>query len=161
MPASHTTTRTLNLTIDLLDRAERELAAYFDRRCDLRRRDGWRDTVAATLATIPAYHLGVLSLRHCARVWPEAITKAFGADASIAIRLDCCDHPGTGSTPALEAAAAERLVAILAKEGRGSPTVLDLSMRAGDHFESAVRAYAKARALHDMGGLTEMANAAE
>ena len=63
--------------------------------------------VATTvLATIPAYHLGVLSLHHSDRVWPEPITRAFGAYASLAIRLDCCDHPGAGSTSALEAAAA-------------------------------------------------------
>ena len=80
--------------------------------------------------------------------WPNAVEKAFGAFASLAIRLDCCAHPASGSTPALEAAAAERLAAVVAAEGPESATVTDLWCRATDHFDRAVRAYVKARRKH-------------
>jgi len=143
-----TTTRPFKITPEIQEHAERELADYFAGRSNRCRRNGWRERVEAVLATVSGYHLGVLRLYHAPRVWPEAITKAFGSSASLAIRLDCCDHPAQGSTAALEAAAAERLVAVIAQEGPTGPTVIDLYGRADDHFDAAVRAYAKARAKH-------------
>ena len=145
MPRSQTETRSPQLTFEALEHAEGEVAAYFARRQDKRRRDGWREAVEAAFAVIPAYHRGVFSLYHADRSWPEVIEKAFGQEAWIAIRLDCCDHPAAGSTPALEAAAAERIAAIIAKEGFDCASVSKLRGRARDHFERAVIAYAKAR----------------
>jgi len=157
-----TTTRTFKITPEIQEHAERELADYFARRSNSRRRNGWRERVEAVLATVSGYHLGVLRLYHAPRVWPEAITKTFGRAASLAIRLDCCDHPAQGSTAALEAAAAERLAAVIAQEGPRARAVDRLRGRACDHFHAAVRAYAKARAKH-VGACPadDMADAAE
>ena len=143
-----TTTRPFKITPEIQEHAERELADYFAGRSNRCRRNGWRERVEAVLATVSGYHLGVLRLYHAPRVWPEAITKAFGSSASLAIRLDCCDHPAQGSTAALEAAAAERLAAVIAQEGPRARAVDRLRGRACDHFHAAVRAYAKARAKH-------------
>ena len=143
-----TTTPAFKITPEIHDHAERELADYFAGHRNRCRRDGWRERVEAILATVSGYHLGVLRLYHAPRVWPEVITRTFGRSASLAIRLDCCDHPAQGSTAALEAAAAERLAAVIAEEGPTGPTVLDLYARSDDHFDAAVRAYAKARAKH-------------
>jgi hypothetical protein len=150
MPRSCTSTKTrsLPLSFEALDHAEGELARYYTRRQDKRRRGGWRDTVEATLAAIPAYHRGVFSLHYADRSWPDAIRSSFGPYASLAIRLDCCDHPATGSTPSLEAVAAERLAAVIARDGSGCATVTNLHVRAGNHFASSLRAYAKARRKH-------------
>ena len=157
-----TTTPAFKITPEIQEHAERELADYFAGRSNRCRRDGWRDRVEAVLATVSGYHLGVLRLYHAPRVWPAVITTAFGRSASLAIRLDCCDHPAQGSTAALEAAAAERLAAVIAQEGSTSSTVIDLDARADDHFDAAVCAYAKARAKHAGAcPADEMAEAAE
>jgi len=143
-----TTTRPFKITPEIQEHAERELADYFAGRSNRCRRNGWRERVEAVLATVSGYHLGVLRLYHAPRVWPAVITKTFGRSASLAIRLDCCDHPAQGSTAALEAAAAERLAAVIAQEGPRARAVDRLRGRARDHFHAAVRAYAKARAKH-------------
>jgi hypothetical protein len=145
MPRSSTETRSVPfITEETAQRAERELARYFARRHDRRR----RQTVEGVLAVLSAYHLGVLSLHYASRSWPNVVEKAFGDFASLAIRLDCCDHPASGSTPALETVAADRLAAIVAAEVPGAKTVTRLLRRATRHFDRAVRAYAKARLQH-------------
>jgi hypothetical protein len=144
MPRSSTETRSVQITEEDIDRAEHQLERYF-----ARRRDGRRSqNVEGVLAALSAYHRGVLSLHYADRSWPSPVKTAFRGFASLAIRLDCCDHPASGSTPALEAAAAERLAAIVAAEGPHAETVTDLFHRAIDHFHRAVRAYAKARLQH-------------
>ena len=143
-----TATNAFKITYEILDHAERELDDYFAGRRNFRRGRAWRERVEGILATVSGYHLGVLRLYHARRDWPEAIEKAFGSSASLAIRLDCCDHPAQGSTAALEAAAAERLAAVIAQEGPRARAVDRLRGRACDHFHAAVRAYAKARAKH-------------
>jgi hypothetical protein len=152
MPRSSTETRSIPIAVEAEAPVYRELANYFGRRSDLPHREDWRETVAAVLAVLPAYHRGVLALHHAGRAWPKPIDKAFGAFASLAIRLDCCDHPASGSTSALEAAAAERLAAVIAAEGPDSATVAYLWLRATDHFDSAVHAYATARLQHSKAG---------
>jgi hypothetical protein len=149
MPRSSSETPELQLSDYAIDRAEREIEAYFTRPHDGRRHEGWRATVEAVLATLPAYHRGVLSLHHDAeRSWPAPLRTAFGGCASLAVRLDCCDHPAIGPTPVLEAAAAERLVAIVAAKGTAAARITNLCLRAWDLFDEAVRAYAKARRAH-------------
>ena len=126
-------------------RATRELAAYF---ASVRgKRPPCENTAAveATLAAVGGYRLGVLRLYHDARVWPAAVTKRFGKLASIAVRLDCADHPAEGSTPALEAAAAERLAAMASGDG-ATYALAELEHRAGRHYRRALRGYTKALA---------------
>ncbi len=144
MPRSSTETVSLQITEEAAERAERELARYFARRHDRQR----RQTVEGVLAGLSGYHRGVLSLHYASRSWPDLVEKAFGRFASLAIRLDCCDHPASGSTPALEAVAADRLAAIVAADGPRAKTVTRLLRRATRHFDRAVRAYAKARLQH-------------
>ena len=157
-----TTTPAFKITPEIHDHAERELDAYFAGRRNFGRGRGWRERVETILATVSGYHLGVLRLYYAPRDWPVAIRSAFGASASLAIRLDCCDHPAQGSTAALEAAAGERLAGIIAQDGPNARAVARLRGRACDHFHAAVRAYAKARAKH-VGGCPadDMAEAAE
>ena len=129
-----------------LDRAERQLAAYFERKHEGARRRDKDEAVEATFASIPAYHRGVLSLYHDARTWPDAVEKALGQYAAVAVRLDCADHPAVGPTPTVELAAAERIGAIVAAEGEGAPSLAPLFGRAMKHHERALRAFAKALA---------------
>ena len=143
-----TATNAFKITYEILDHAERELDDYFAGRRNFRRGRAWRERVEGILATVSGYHLGVLRLYHAPRDWPEAIEKAFGSSASLAIRLDCCDHPAQGSPAALEAAAGARLAGIIAQDGPNARAVARLRGRACDHFHAAVRAYAKARAKH-------------
>jgi hypothetical protein len=103
--------------------------------------------VEAILGSLSGYHLGVLSLHHGARVWPEAVTKKLHGFASLGVRLYCADHPATGSTPDLERAAAERIAAMAAvadDDKEASEMLFRLMIRASSHYDRAVRAYAKA-----------------
>jgi hypothetical protein len=126
--------------------AERELEAYFARRRAAAPRDAEDEMVEATLASISAYHRGVLTLHHDARTWPEGVVAALSPYASIGVRLDCADHPGAGSTPALEQVAAQRIAALFAAEGDKSQRLTLLFSRAMTHHMRAIRGYAKALA---------------
>lgn len=129
------------------ERAPKELAAYFARVRSgepLRPEDA---DVAAIFGSLSGYHRGVLSLHHAARVWPPAVTKSLQEFATLGVRLYCADHPATGSTPELERAAAEHLAAMAAvteTDKDASALLVDLYVRASDHYHRAVRAYAKA-----------------
>jgi hypothetical protein len=126
-------------------RAENELETYFARTRDAGPRTTARDhAVAATLASISAYHRGVLTLYYDARTWPDEVTKALGEYASIGVRLNCADHPAVGSTPTLERAAAQRIVALVTVEGSNASVLVDLWARAAEHHDRALRAYVKA-----------------
>jgi hypothetical protein len=124
--------------------AESELEAYFARKRKAAPRTAEDEVVAATLASISAYHQGVLKLYYDGRTWPEEITKALGAYASIGIRLDCAHHPAMGSTPILEHAAAERITAIVASKGFGADSISELVVRAMEHHDRALHGYMKA-----------------
>jgi len=125
-----------------IERAERELAHFT-------RPVGARDaTVTAVLATIAAHHHAVLAKRFTPRAWPDAVTRAFGNVAAIAIRLECSDHPAEGPTSTLEKLAAERVVALV--EAEGPLALLDLRIRAEDYCHRALRAYAKALAKREV-----------
>jgi hypothetical protein len=129
------------------ERAPGELARYFARSQSGEPLQAEDARVEAILGPLSGYHRGVLSLHHGARVWPEAVTKALYGFATLGVRLYCADHPATGSTPQLERAAAERLVAMAAvadDDKEASAVLFGLMIRASRHYDRAVRAYAKA-----------------
>ena len=124
-----------------------DLAGYFARSQSGEPLQAQDADVGAILASLSGYDRGVLTLHHRARVWPEAVTKALHGFASLGIRLYCADHPATGSTPELERAAAEVLAAkaaVAAVDADASAMLHDLVLRASDHHDCAVRAYANA-----------------
>jgi hypothetical protein len=137
------------------ERAPAQLAGYFARS---QRGEPLRpeDTeVEAIFGSLGGYHRGVLSLHHRARVWPEAVAKALHGFPSLGVRLYLADHPATGSTPALERAAAEHLAAkaAVADVDKDAHAMLfDLGIRASAHYDRAVRAYAKAARRRARGG---------
>jgi len=129
------------------ERAPGELAGYFARSQSGEPLQAEDADVGAILGSLSAYHRGVLSLHHRARAWPEAVTKALSGFASLGVRLYCADHPATGSTPELERVAAEGLAAKAAVadvDKDASAMLIDLVVRASSHYDTAVRAYAKA-----------------
>ena len=114
------------------------------------------------LRAIPAFHRGVLALRHTERAWPTAIAQEFGELASVVVRLECALHPSVGvSTEALERASVERLQDAISRcarararrvpAGRSRPMTVSekglvrLARRARRHVEMAHRALTEAR----------------
>jgi hypothetical protein len=70
-----------------------------------------------------------LSLWYTEKSWPEALREEFGPATSLVVRLACARTPSVGSTEALEAAAAERLLAWIAGESDDT-SLEDLDFRA-------------------------------
>jgi hypothetical protein len=122
------------------ERAVRELGVYFARSFAHAPLSDENAAVEAILLSISAYHRGVLELFHDTRTWPGAIQKTLGEFTALAVRLDCVDHPATGSTAALEKIAGERLAA------EGPEVLIELWVRAERHYQRALRAYTKALA---------------
>ena len=104
--------------------------------------------VKGALQSIPAFHRGALSLWHTNKVWPADLRREFGPATSLVVRLECAQHPAVGgATEALEAAAVERLSALVARGSDADVQALvGLEIRARRHYELAIRALAKARA---------------
>jgi len=129
------------------EQARAQLPGYFARSRSGQPLDAADADVEAILGSLSAYHRGVLSLHHSARVWPEHVVKGLCGYANLGVRLYCADHPASGSTPDLERAAAETLAAKAAVEGvekAAAALLADLMGRAMAHHDAAVRAYAKA-----------------
>ena len=129
--ASTARARTKRVSSD--KRAKRALAAHFA--------GAPSADVEALLGSISGYHRGVLALYYTNRTWPPVVAKRLGRYAGLVVRLYCADHPGQGSTQALEAAAAERLAEMAEDDLTG---LFELEWRAYDHREHALRAYLKA-----------------
>ena len=128
-------------------RAPRQLAGYFARSQNGALARASDAEVEAILATISTFHRAVLSLHYGTRVWPERLATALSGYTAIAIRLECADHPGVGSTWQLEQEAVERLVAkaaVAESDPAASESLLSLEIRAMRHYRRAVRAFAKA-----------------
>jgi hypothetical protein len=104
--------------------------------------------VEAALQAIPAFHRGALSLWHTEKTWPPDLRKEFGIGTSLVVRLECALHPSVGvSTEVLEAAAVERISALLARaKSRDEQALARLAVRADRHYYLAIRLLAKARA---------------
>lgn len=105
-----------------------------------------REAVRRTLSVLPTFHTGALSLVHTSRSWPTPLQDRFKQWTSLVVRLECASRPGDGktSTAALEAAAADRLLDMVADD-RKKRALARLVGRAMKHYREALKAYAKAR----------------
>jgi hypothetical protein len=127
--------------------AETSLASYFGREPGAPLTPAHAE-VAAVLATLKAHRRAALAMHHGVRVWPEALKTHCGRYASLIVRLYCVDHPATGSTRKVEAAAADQLVAMIPADGRHHAVLGDLYVRALVHTERATCAFLKALNAH-------------
>ena len=108
----------------------------------------------------PTFHRGALSLRFVRREWPVWLREELGALTSLAVRIECSEHPGIGSTEAMELASVERLREVVrlagfaradragwATETLDHPvdTLERLRQRSKKHVKAAVRALAEVR----------------
>jgi hypothetical protein len=155
-----------NLSLALREMTQRE-AAWFFQEVAGKVPEGGDPAVRTAAATIDArftqigsFHRGVLALRFAKRSWPDAIRRELGVVASVAVRIECAQHPAVGTTDEVEAAAVERLSEIIRranieKARRGGRlaetlygpelTIQKLFLRAARYVNAAVRALAAVR----------------
>jgi hypothetical protein len=155
-----------NLALALREVTEREATWFFDE-VGGKVPQGGDPAVRAAAATIDArfkrissFQRGVLALRFAKRSWPDDIQREFGVVASVAVRMECAQHPAVGTTDDVEAAAVERLTEIIRRArierarrgGRLAETlygpeltIQKLFLRAARYVSAAVRALAAVR----------------
>lgn len=104
------------------------------------------ETIRTCLGVLPAKHAEILRAAYTPRIWPKAVTKAFGPVAPVVVRIALANDPWPerGSGSGLERAVAARLgEAILKKR----VPVGRLRYQAVRLLAGAALTYAKVRAL--------------